>query len=126
MIRWDSFAKLLQCPCRCWVIGNIGMYQFSRFNLYDYKHIEKLECRCNHGQKITGNDCLGMIGHEGGPALIATRLSAWALGMYFRTVRAETRIPSLSKSSLAMRSSPQDGLLTAISRISRPLTAMEG
>jgi hypothetical protein len=43
MIRWDRFAKLLQCPCRRWVIGDIGMYQFSRFNLYDYKHIEKLE-----------------------------------------------------------------------------------
>ena len=78
MIRWDRFAKLLKCPCRRWVIGDIGMYQLSRFNLDDYKHIEKLECRCNHGQKITGNDCLGMIGYEGGPALIATRLSHWA------------------------------------------------
>jgi hypothetical protein len=55
MIRWDRFAKLLPCPCRRWVIGDIGTYQFSRFNLHDYKHIEKLECRCNQGQKITGN-----------------------------------------------------------------------
>ena len=74
MIRWDRFTKLLQCPCRRWVIGDIGMYQLSRFNLDDYKHLKKLECRCNHGQKITGNDCLGMIGHEGGPALIANEL----------------------------------------------------
>ena len=39
--------------------------------------------------------------------------------MYLRTVRGEIQIPSLSNSSLAMRSSPQERLLKAISRISR-------
>src|SRR5215831_19080589 len=38
---------------------------------------------------------------------------------YFSTVRGETRIPSFSFSSLAMRSSPQVAFSAAISRISR-------
>ena len=38
--------------------------------------------------------------------------------MYLRTVRGEIWIPSLSNSSLAMRSSPQDGLSRAIARMS--------
>jgi len=39
--------------------------------------------------------------------------------MYLRTVRGEIQIPSLGNSSLAMRSSPQERLLKAISRTSR-------
>jgi transposase-like protein len=38
-------------------------------------------------------------------------------GQYFLTVRGDTRIPSLSKSSSATRSCPQVGLLVAISAI---------
>ncbi len=37
---------------------------------------------------------------------------------YFRTVRGDTRPLGLSSNSLAIRSSPQDALLKAISRIS--------
>ena len=39
-------------------------------------------------------------------------------GMYFRTVRGETLSPSLSSSSLAMRSSPQSAFSAAMRRIS--------
>jgi len=38
--------------------------------------------------------------------------------MYLRTVRGETRIPSLTSSSLAMRSWPQEGFSAAIFRMS--------
>ena len=44
--------------------------------------------------------------------------SARAGVAYLHLVRGEIWIPSLSNSSLAMRSSPQDGLLRAISRMS--------
>src|SRR5207249_3796118 len=40
------------------------------------------------------------------------------LGMYRRTVRGEVWIPIFSKSSLAIRSSPQVGLFVTISAIS--------
>jgi hypothetical protein len=40
------------------------------------------------------------------------------MGMYFLTVRGETRIPSFTNSSLAVRSSPQSGFSVAILRIS--------
>ena len=39
--------------------------------------------------------------------------------MYFRTVRGETRIPSFTSNSLAIRSSPQSGFSVAIRRMSR-------
>jgi len=40
------------------------------------------------------------------------------MGMYFLTVRGETRIPSFTNSSLAIRSSPQSRFSVAILRIS--------
>ena len=40
-----------------------------------YADKELFERRGDHRQEITGNDHLGVIGHESGPALIATGLS---------------------------------------------------
>ena len=39
-------------------------------------------------------------------------------GMYFRTVRGETRTPSFTNNSFAIRSSPQSGFSVAIRRMS--------
>jgi hypothetical protein len=80
MIRWDCFAKLLLRPCRRWVVRDMDVHQLSCCKLNDYKHIEALESCRDHGQNIIGNNCLGVISHKGGPALIATRLSLWAFG----------------------------------------------
>jgi hypothetical protein len=80
MVRRYRFSKLLLCPCRRWVIRDMDVQQLSRSEFYDYQHIETLKRRSDHGQEITGNDRLGMISHEGRPALVAARLSLWAFG----------------------------------------------
>lgn len=58
-----------------------------------------------------------MIANEGAPAL--TGIPAWIAGIQMLLDRrGETRRPSLTLRSLAIRSSPQVGLLRAISRMS--------
>jgi hypothetical protein len=58
-----------------------------------------------------------MVLQEGGPALITTRLPGGRFGMYLPTVLGETWFPSLTNSSLPIRSSPHNGFSAAILRI---------
>jgi hypothetical protein len=59
-----------------------------------------------------------VVSDERQPALFRIRLSPGPLLFrYFRTVRGETRIPSFSFNSFAMRSSPQIGFSAAIFQI---------
>lgn len=75
MVRGYRFSKLLLGPCCRWVIRDMDVQQLSCSEFDDDKHIETFERRGDHRQEITGNDHLGVIGHESGPALIATGLS---------------------------------------------------
>jgi len=90
--------------------------------LHDNQHIKQPERRCRHHAEVTRDDGSGVILEKGGPALIAARSAgpgAGDFGRYFPIVRGETRRPSFSRSSLAMRSSPHEGFSRAISRIGR-------
>jgi hypothetical protein len=65
-----------------------------------------------------------MIAHEGVPGLRARpALVPLPAGMYLRTVRGETRIPSFTSSSEAMRSSPHERFAAAMSAINRRRSA---
>jgi hypothetical protein len=62
-----------------------------------------------------------MVMHKGQPASGGDawlQATARDLGRYFHTVRGETRKPSLSNSSLAMRSLPHVGFSRAMRRMS--------
>jgi hypothetical protein len=84
------------------------------------QEVEQLEC-CRHDDaEVTGQYGLRMVANNGGPALFAAGLSVRAFGHALAHVRGDTRILSLSNSSLAMRSSPHVGFLKAISRMSAP------
>ena len=76
MVRGNRFSKLLLRPGCRWVIRAMDVQQLSCAEFYDDQHIETLERRGDHRQEITGHDHLGVISHESGPALIATRLSS--------------------------------------------------
>jgi hypothetical protein len=54
----------------------MDVQQLSCAEFDDDQHIKTLERRGDHRQEIAGHDPLGVIGHESGPALIATRLSS--------------------------------------------------
>ncbi len=75
MVRGYCLSKLLLGPCGRWVIRDMDVQQLSCAEFYDDQHIKTLERRGDHSQEITGHDRLGVISHESGPALIATRLS---------------------------------------------------
>ena len=122
MVRWDRFTQLLQRPGRRGVRGHIGMQNPAGRVFHHHKHIEEAKGRRDHHAEVTGDDRLGMIADKGSPALRCRTLPSASgserFGRYLRTVRGDTRRPSLSNSSLAMRSSPQDGLSRAIRRMS--------
>ena len=54
----------------------MDVQQLAYAEFDDDQHIETLERRGDHRQETTGHDHFGVISHESGPALIATRLSS--------------------------------------------------
>jgi hypothetical protein len=90
------------------------MQQPARAMMDHHQHMEQPEGRRHRDEEIIGDDCLGVVAQERGPTLIAAWVARGRFGMYLRTVRGETRRPSLSNSSLAIRSSPHSGFYVAI------------
>ena len=87
--------------------GHIAMQDPARGVFHDHKDIEEPKGRRHYHTEVTGDDSCGMIADKRPPTLGRHALPwPWStrLGMYFRTVRGDTRRPSLSNSSLAMRS----------------------
>ena len=87
---------------------------------HDDQHIQQPESGRYHDAEVTSDDGGGVIPEEGGPTLIAARLAGGpngTFGRYLRTVRGDTRRPSFSNNSSAMRSSPHEGFSRAILRI---------
>ncbi len=79
---------------------------------YHHEHQEEAKRGRHHDTEITGDDRLGMVADKGPPALRRATVRPPAIqmpGRYFRTVRGDTRRPSLSSNSLAIRSWPQVG-----------------
>jgi hypothetical protein len=83
---------------------------------YD-QYVEQSKGCCHDNRKVTDHYGRGVVANKDRPTLITTGLPRGPIGMYFRTVRGDTRSPSLSSNSLAIRSSPQDGLSCAMVRM---------
>jgi hypothetical protein len=92
--------------------------QPARAMLNDDKHVQRPERDGDGYEEVAGEDGRRVVLQERGPALVAAWQLARSFGMYLRTVRGEMRLPSLSSSSLAIRSSPQRGFSLDIRRIS--------
>ena len=118
VVESNDLPQLLQGPCRTRVRRDVDAHQSAAAVLDDHEHVEQSECRRDRDEEVTGDDRVRVIAQEGRPTLIATRRPGGRFGMYFRTVRGETRMPSFSSNSLAMRSSPQSGFSVAMRRIS--------
>jgi hypothetical protein len=70
----DDRSQLLQRPIRAGVRGHIDMGQPTRAVLDGNKHVQHPERRSDRHEEVAGEDRLGMVLQEGGPALIITRL----------------------------------------------------
>jgi hypothetical protein len=94
--------------------SHIHMSQSPCPVLDDHKHVQHAEGRGHRDEEVAGDDGLGVVLQERRPASVASRMPGACFGMYFLTVRAETRMSSLRSSSFAIRSSPHRGFSMAI------------
>ena len=116
----DDRSQLLQRPIRGRLRCHIDVGQPTRAGLDDNKHVQHPK-RCSDGHEaVAGEDHLGMVVREGGPALIAARLGWWSLrDVFANRSRRDPNPERLTKSSLAIRSSTHNGFSAAIRRIKR-------
>ena len=77
----------------------------------DDQYIEQPRRCCHDATEVTGQYRRGVVVTKGRPALIATGFPHGGVRMWFRTVRGDTRIASLSSNWLATRSSPPDWII---------------
>jgi len=99
--------------------GERNVRQTARAVLDDDEPVQHPKRRRDGDEEVAGEDGPCMTLQEGRPAQVAAGgRPGGRLGKYLRTVRGEIRIPNLSSSSLAMRSSPHSTFSRAILRIS--------
>lgn len=84
----------------------------------DHEDVQQSESGRHGDKEVTRQNSPRVILQERRPALITSSLPSDPFGMYLPTVRGETRIPSLTSSSFAIRSSPHTGFSEAILQIS--------
>jgi hypothetical protein len=85
------------------------MQQPARAVFEHYEDVEQPKRRRDRDEEVAGDNRLGADPYAG---------AAGHAGMYFLTVRGETRSPSLNSISLAIRCSPQSEFSIAMRRIS--------
>ena len=119
---WLSASPMtsLSC-CSAWLgraCGDVHVRQSARAVLDDDKHVQHPK-RCRDGdEEVAGEDGRGLILRNVDQRRSPRGRPGGRFGKYLRTVRGEIRIPSLSSSSLAIRSSPHSTFSRAILRIS--------
>lgn len=115
MIDADYLAQLLSSPGSGGMCRDVAVDQTTSSMLDHDEYVEHTRTRRDGEAEITGEESLGVQTQESGPSPLGR--PGGRRGMYLRTVRAETWMPSFSSNSLAMRSSPQRGFSVAMRRI---------
>ena len=70
-ISGQRFPQLLQSPLRRLIFRGVEMNQPSRTDLQRHKYINDAKAYGHYREEITSYDCVRMILHEGGPALVS-------------------------------------------------------
>ena len=91
------------------VVRDVHMRQTARPVLDDNKHVQHPERRGDRNEGVTCENRRCMVLQEGGPALITRGRPGGRFSIYLPTVLGDSRIPTLTNSSLAIRSSPHNG-----------------
>jgi hypothetical protein len=110
MVRRYSFAQLLEGPGGGSMRGHVEVNNSARSVFHDHQQVKQPESRARDGAEITSDDGRRVILQKGGPALIVAPVAtAWRGGRLWQVFpdrAGETRRPSFSNNSFAMRSSP--------------------
>ncbi len=72
VIAGNRLAKLLQSPFTTRMCSDIDVNDSTRRVFNNNKHIQDFEAGGDDSEEVAGNDRLGMISHERGPALISS------------------------------------------------------
>jgi hypothetical protein len=78
MIIRERFPQLLQGPLRAGVIGDVVVQDSAPTQFHENEYIKDTEAGRNYDEKVAGYHRLGMISHEGRPALLGIGTPAWA------------------------------------------------
>src|SRR5688500_8888125 len=118
MTAWECLPELLRGPFRRRVGGHIVMKDSSGAQLDDSEYIQPAERCGDHNEEIAGSDPLGMVADEGQPTLLwIGRARRSTTAQVPSNARGDTRRPSFSFNSLAIRSSPHVTFAAAIAWI---------
>jgi len=115
MVEGQDFTELLKGPFRRGVFGDIEMQNPTAADFHRHEHIQDAKGGRHRHEEIAGHHRLGVVPHKAASSLAGCPARPFK---YLRTVRDDTRMPSLSCSSFAIRSSPQVGFSRPISWIS--------
>jgi len=69
MVERKSFAELLGDPPRDWVGGDVDVQDSARLDFHEDEDVEDLEAYGDDGEKVGGDDGVGVVPDEGGPGL---------------------------------------------------------
>jgi hypothetical protein len=117
----NGIAQRLQRPVCGGMVGYVRMENSAYCVFHHDNHIEKPKGDRDHHAKVAGTMAAAWLRtnvRQRWEGMRCPRPGSTRFGMYFRTVRGDTRRPSLSWSSLVIRSSPHDGLSRAMQRMS--------
>jgi hypothetical protein len=80
LITAECFPQLLLGPFRAGVIGDVDVQNPAPAQFHENEYIKDTESGRHHDEEVTSHNSLGMITHEGQPALAGIGLSAGTLG----------------------------------------------
>jgi len=81
VLEGEDFAELLGGPFGGGVVGNVGVEDLAGADFHGYEDVEDFEVYCDAGYEITGDDHFGVVGYEGGPALVSAAF-AWSARLH--------------------------------------------
>jgi len=93
----DYFSHLLQRPGSARMRCHVHMPQTAAAVLDDDEHVQQPKRRRDGDKEVARKNALRVVLQEDRPALITRGRPGGRLGRYLRTVRGETRTPSLSR-----------------------------
>jgi len=113
----QKLPELLGGPLGGRVLSDVAVQDPARSNFHCDEDVQHAKARRNRNEEVTGDNGVGMIPNENGPALAGA--SPWLATLQILADGSRrTRMPSFSDSSFAILSSPQIGFSWAIWRTS--------
>ena len=114
LVARHDHPKLLCGPLRCRMRRHVPIHDASCADFEDHEHVEQAEVAVTTTKKSLASTARAWFRTNVLHACVPRPARGGRDGIYRRTVRGETRMPSFTRSSAAIRSSPQVRLASAM------------